>query len=119
MVDMRIILLTSMLLTSMLPVSTSIDNCFAEPTTVVYKITPPPRSPRDFKTLNSMRSNLMRKIKPGSWLDSDANDDNGVGTIFFANNAFVIYNETAVHEKIQSQKPGRKKLVPVKKNPYP
>ncbi len=76
-------------------------------------------SPRDFKTLNSMRSNLMRKIKPGSWLDSDANDGKGVGTIFFANNALVIYNETAVHQKIQSQKPGRKKLVPVKRKSVP
>ena len=119
MVNFRIKLLTSILLTSMLPVSTSIESCFAEPTTVVYKINPAPMSPRDFMIVDSIRSYLMRTVEPGSWLDSDANDGDGVGTIFFANNALVIHNETAVHKKIQNHKSIRKKLVPVKKNTYP
>ena len=72
MVKVRIKLLTSILLAS-----TSIGNCSAEPTTVVYEIKPPPVSPRDFKIVNSMRSYLMQKIEPESWLDSDANDGDG------------------------------------------
>ena len=112
--NMRIKLLTSILIAS-----TSICNCFAEPTTVVYKINPAPISPRDFMIVDSIRSSLMRKVEPGSWLDSDANDGDGAGTIFFANNALVIYNETAVHKKIQNQKSMRKKIVPVKKKSVP
>ena len=69
--------------------------------------------------VDSIRSYLMRTVEPGSWLDSDANDGDGVGTIFFANNALVIHNETAVHKKIQNHKSIRKKLVPVKKKYVP
>ena len=84
------------LIGSLLVILATVGNGFAEPITVVYKIQPPPVTPKDYQKLDLLTKNIIRTIAPASW---DRNG--GVGQILQVNNSLVIHNSPATLAKVQ------------------